>query len=61
MIVIDCVVPDYYARFPKACVGGWGRRAINVTPQGKVLPCHAAETIPDLVSTVQDKRLPRSG
>jgi pyrroloquinoline quinone biosynthesis protein E len=47
-IVIDAVVPDYYARFPKACVGGWGRRSINVTPSGKVLPCHAAETIPGL-------------
>ncbi len=49
IIVIDAVVPDYYARFPKACVGGWGRRVINVTPSGKVLPCHAAETIPGLV------------
>ncbi len=47
-IVIDAVVPDYYARFPKACVGGWGRRSLNVTPIGKVLPCHAAETIPSL-------------
>jgi pyrroloquinoline quinone biosynthesis protein E len=45
-IVIDAVVPDYYARFPKACVGGWGRRSLNVTPAGKVLPCHAAETLP---------------
>jgi pyrroloquinoline quinone biosynthesis protein E len=48
-IVIDAVVPDYYARYPKACVGGWGRRSLNVTPSGKVLPCHAAETIPGLV------------
>lgn len=47
-IVIDAVVPDYYARFPKACVGGWGRRSLNVTPSGKVLPCHAAETLPGL-------------
>jgi PqqA peptide cyclase len=47
-IVIDAVVPDYYARLPKPCVGGWGRRSLNVTPTGKVLPCHAAETIPDL-------------
>ena len=47
-IVIDAVVPDYYARFPKACVGGWGRRSLNVTPRGRVLPCHAAETIPGL-------------
>src|SRR6185295_8251773 len=47
-IVIDAVVPDYYARYPKACVGGWGRRSLNVTPSGKVLPCHAAESIPNL-------------
>ncbi|HVZ52197.1 MAG TPA: pyrroloquinoline quinone biosynthesis protein PqqE [Pseudolabrys sp.] len=47
-IVIDAVVPDYYARFPKPCVGGWGRRSLNVTPVGKVLPCHAAEVIPGL-------------
>jgi PqqA peptide cyclase len=58
IIVIDAVVPDYYARFPKACVGGWGRRVINVTPRGKVLPCHAAETIPSLIfDNVKDKAL----
>jgi pyrroloquinoline quinone biosynthesis protein E len=47
-IVIDAVVPDYYARLPKPCVGGWGRRSLNVTPAGRVLPCHAAEVIPGL-------------
>src|ERR1700735_3954080 len=47
-IVIDAVGPDYYARLPKPCVGGWGRRSLNVTPAGKVLPCHAAESIPGL-------------
>lgn len=47
-LVIDAVVPDYYARYPKACVGGWGRRSLNVTPSGRVLPCHAAETITGL-------------
>jgi PqqA peptide cyclase len=47
-IVIDAVLPDYYAQFPKPCVGGWGRRSLNVTPAGKVLPCHAAESIPGL-------------
>src|SRR5579863_7535387 len=47
-IVIDHVIPDYYAKFPKACMGGWGKRTLNITPQGKVLPCHAAETIPGL-------------
>ncbi len=47
-LVIDLVVPDYYARYPKACTGGWGRRTLNVTPSGRVLPCHAAESIPGL-------------
>jgi pyrroloquinoline quinone biosynthesis protein E len=57
-IVIDAVVPDYYARYPKACVGGWGRRSLNVTPSGKVLPCHAAETIPGLEFwSVRDRAL----
>ena len=47
-IVIDHVIPDYHARFPKACMGGWGKRTINITPHGKALPCHAAESIPGL-------------
>ena len=44
-IVIDLVVPDYYSDWPKPCMGGWGRRTLNITPSGRVLPCHAAETI----------------
>jgi len=40
-IVIDAVPPD--------CAGGWGRRSLNVTPSGRVLPCHAAESIPGLM------------
>jgi pyrroloquinoline quinone biosynthesis protein E len=47
-IIIDYVVPDYYARQPKACMGGWGRQFLNITPSGEVLPCHAAQTIPGL-------------
>lgn len=47
-VAIDHVVPDYYGRRPKACMGGWGRRFLNITPSGKVLPCHAAESIPGL-------------
>ena len=47
-IRIDSVVPDYYARYPKACMGGWGRRLMLINPSGRVLPCHAAETIPGL-------------
>ncbi len=45
-LTIDHVVPDYYARRPKPCMGGWGRRFIIVTPAGTVLPCHAAATLP---------------
>jgi pyrroloquinoline quinone biosynthesis protein E len=47
-LVIDMVIPDYYARRPKACMGGWASRSLNITPSGRVLPCHAAETIPGL-------------
>ncbi len=47
-ITIDYVVPDYYARRPKPCMGGWARQFLTVTPVGKVLPCHAAESIPGL-------------
>ena len=58
VIVIDAVAPDYHARYPKPCVGGWGRRSLNVTPSGKVLPCHAAETIPGLEFwSVRDRSL----
>ena len=48
VIVIDHVIPDYHASYPKACMGGWGKRGLNVTPTGKALPCHAAGTIPHL-------------
>lgn len=48
-IRIDSVVPDYYARYPKACMGGWGRRLLLINPFGRVLPCHAAEVVPELV------------
>jgi PqqA peptide cyclase len=58
VLVIDFVVPDYYASRPKPCMGGWGRGIVNVTPSGKVLPCHAAETIPGLAfDSVRERRL----
>jgi PqqA peptide cyclase len=47
-IRIDSVVPDYYAKYPKACMGGWGRRLILINPEGKAFPCHAAEVIPGM-------------
>ncbi len=57
-IVIDHVKPDHFARYPKACMGGWGRAGFNVTPSGRVLPCHAAETLPGLTfETVTERDL----
>lgn len=47
-LVIDFVPPDYYSDFPKACMNGWGSTGLNVAPDGSVLPCHAAATIPHL-------------
>jgi pyrroloquinoline quinone biosynthesis protein E len=47
-LVIDYVVPDYHALRPKACMGGWARRFITVTPAGNALPCHIAESLPGL-------------
>jgi pyrroloquinoline quinone biosynthesis protein E len=55
---IDSVVPDYYARYPKACMGGWGRKLVLINPAGKVLPCHAAEVLPGLsFENVREKPL----
>jgi pyrroloquinoline quinone biosynthesis protein E len=48
VLVIDYVPADHHARYPKACMGGWGSTGINVAPDGTVLPCHAAQTIPGL-------------
>ena len=58
VLTIDMVVPDYYAKRPKPCMGGWGKGFINITPSGKVLPCHAAETIKHLkFDNVKDRKL----
>ncbi|HEY0331971.1 MAG TPA: pyrroloquinoline quinone biosynthesis protein PqqE [Rhodopseudomonas sp.] len=48
ILEIDYVIPDYYALRPKKCMGGWGRQFFNISPTGKVLPCHAAESITGL-------------
>ncbi len=45
----DFVIHDHYAKRPKACTGGWGRSIMAVTPSGKALPCHAAQTLPGLI------------
>jgi pyrroloquinoline quinone biosynthesis protein E len=58
VLMIDYVPPDYYASRPKSCMGGWGRRFLNISPSGRVLPCHAAETIAGLhFDTVRQRSL----
>jgi len=47
-IHIEFVVPDYYAKYPKACMGGWGQKLMLIAPNGDALPCHAAQIIPGL-------------
>jgi len=42
------VLPDLYEDLPKPCMGGWGRTAMVVAPNGAVLPCQAASSIPGL-------------
>ena len=42
------VLPDFYEELPKPCMGGWGRTAMVIAPNGDVLPCQAASTIPGL-------------
>ena len=45
---IEFVLPDYYAKYPKACMGGWGRGLMLIDPAGRAMPCHAAAVIPGL-------------
>jgi pyrroloquinoline quinone biosynthesis protein E len=57
-IRIEFVVPDYYAKFPKPCMGGWGRKLMLISPNGSALPCHAAQVIPGLhFENVKDRSL----
>ncbi|QEE27667.1 pyrroloquinoline quinone biosynthesis protein PqqE [Terriglobus albidus] len=57
-IHLDAVLPDYYANFPKACVGGWGRQMILIDPAGRALPCHSAGILPGFAfDNVREKSL----
>ena len=57
-IRIEFVVPDYYAKYAKPCMGGWGRKLLLITPSGDALPCHAAQVIPGLTfENVKDRSL----
>jgi PqqA peptide cyclase len=47
-IHLQAVMPDYFARYPKACVGGWGRQLMLIDPAGRAMPCHAAGIIPGI-------------
>lgn len=51
------VVPDYYSRYPKPCMDGWARRQLTVAPNGDVLPCPAAHTLPLPRANMRDNSL----
>lgn len=40
------IIPDYYERYPKPCMGGWASRLLIVAPNGDALPCLAAHELP---------------
>ncbi len=57
-LVVDYVPADYHDDYPKRCMGGWGTTGLNVAPDGLVLPCHAAQSIPHLrFENVRDRGL----
>ena len=52
------VLPDYFERRPKPCLHGWASRGMTINPRGDVLPCQAAESIPDLAfENIKDQSL----
>jgi pyrroloquinoline quinone biosynthesis protein E len=51
------VKPDYFGVYPKACMDGWARRFVLVTPGGLALPCHAAHELPLSFANVRDRSL----
>ncbi|MEV6833081.1 pyrroloquinoline quinone biosynthesis protein PqqE [Streptomyces sp. NPDC051133] len=53
------VLPDYYSRYPKPCMGGWASRQLTVTPNGDVLPCPAAQPLPLPRASVREAPLER--
>jgi PqqA peptide cyclase len=55
---LQAVFPDYYARYPKTCVGGWGRQMMLIDPAGHAPPCHSAAIIPGMkFDSVRDHSL----
>jgi len=52
------VLPDWYADYPKPCMGGWGSISLTIAPDGKALPCPAASAIRTLpLENVKEKSL----
>jgi pyrroloquinoline quinone biosynthesis protein E len=51
------VIPDYYSRYPKPCMDGWGRRQLTVVPNGDVLPCPTAHALPLPRASVREHSL----
>jgi len=53
------VLPDWHADRPRACMDGWARRFVVVAPDGAVLPCHAARSLPLAFDSVRGASLGR--
>ncbi len=47
-MTIFFVIPDYYEGRPKACMNGWGSIHLTIAPDGVVLPCSQARSLPGL-------------
>jgi pyrroloquinoline quinone biosynthesis protein E len=43
------VLPDYQAGVVRPCMQGWASRYMVISPDGLVLPCHQAHSLPGLV------------
>jgi pyrroloquinoline quinone biosynthesis protein E len=51
------ILPDYYERYPKPCMGGWASRQLVVAPNGDALPCLAAHELPLPRASVREHSL----
>jgi pyrroloquinoline quinone biosynthesis protein E len=54
------VLPDWHADRPRACMDGWGRRFVVVAPDGAVLPCQAARSLPLVFASARGAGLARA-
>ena len=51
------VIPDYYSRYPKPCMGGWGDRQLVIGPEGNAWPCLSAHELPLPKANVREHSL----